>query len=102
TEHFDVDDRVVLKYGTFSKAFAGVGGFVSGPRATLDYLRAFAHPYGFSCALPPMVVGALIAGLDVATRDDTLGDRLWTNAAYFRKGLRSLGIDTGESASQVV
>lgn len=102
TEYFGVDHRVALKYGTFSKAFAGVGGFVSGPRATLDYLRAFAHPYGFSCALPPSVVGALIAGLDVATRDDTLRQRLRASAAYFRRGLQALGIDTGDSVSQVV
>jgi glycine C-acetyltransferase len=102
TEHFGVDNRVVLKYGTFSKAFAGVGGFVSGPSTTLDYLRAFAHPYGFSCALPPMVVAALIAGLDVATRDETLRQRMWANAAYFRRGLHALGIGTGESVSQVI
>src|SRR5437868_1050694 len=34
-EHFGVGDRVRLQYGTFSKAFAGVGGFVAGPAETI-------------------------------------------------------------------
>jgi 7-keto-8-aminopelargonate synthetase-like enzyme len=102
TEHFDVDERVVLKYGTFSKAFAGIGGFLNGPRQTLDYLRAYANPYGFSCALPPAVVAALVAGLQVATEDDSLRRQLWDNAAYFRNGLHRVGIDTGDSVSHVI
>ena len=101
-EHFGVERRVAMQYGTFSKAFAGIGGFVSGPKETLDYLRLYANPYGFSCALPPSVVAGLLAGLRVATCDDTLRRRLWDNAAYFRAGLRGLGVDTGESTTQVI
>ncbi len=101
-EHFGVEQRVTLQYGTFSKAFAGIGGFVSGPKETLDYMRLYASPYGFSCALPPSVVAGLLAGLRVATRDDALRQRLWTNAAYFRAGLHHIGVNTGESTTQVV
>jgi glycine C-acetyltransferase len=101
-EHFGVEDRVALRYGTFSKAFAGTGGFLAGPRDTLDYLRLYADSYGFSCALPPSVVAAVLAGLRVATRDDTTRQRLWDNAAYFRTGLAGLGVDTGESTTHVV
>lgn len=102
TEYFGMDDRVTLKYGTFSKAFAAVGGFISGPRATVDYLRFFANSYGFSCALPPAIVAAILAGLEVATRDHTLRDRLAENAHYFRTALQGLGLDTGESSTHVV
>src|SRR5467141_674159 len=44
-EHFGVEKRIPLVYGTFSKAFAAVGGFVTGAKETLDYLRFYAHPY---------------------------------------------------------
>ena len=101
-EQFGVEERVAVQYGTFSKAFAGIGGFVSGPKETLDYLRLYANPYGFSCALPPSVVAGLLAGLRVATRDVTLRQRLWENAAYFRAGLHTLGVNTGESTTQVI
>lgn len=102
TEHFGMDGKVTLKYATFSKAFAAVGGFVCGPASTIDYLRFFANSYGFSCALPPAMVAALLAGLELATADDTLRKRLHENADYFRARLHELGIDTGQSNTQVV
>ncbi len=101
-EHFGVEDRIGLKYATFSKAFATVGGFVSGRAETLDYMRYYANPYGFSCALPPSVAAATLAALDVATRDDTLRTRLSENAKYFRDQLHSMGLSTGESTTHVV
>ncbi len=101
-EHFGVEDRVRLTYGTFSKAFAGLGGFLAGPRVTLDYLRFYANPYGFSCALPPSVVAALLRGLEIATRDDTLRRRVRDNADYFRSRLRGLGLSVGASTTHVV
>src|SRR5207245_5236085 len=54
-EHFQVEDRIRVIYGTFSKAFGALGGFVAGPVETLDYLRYYAHPYAYSCALPPVI-----------------------------------------------
>lgn len=101
-ESCGVEGRVGLQYATFSKAFASVGSFVAGSKATLDYLRFYANPYGFSCALPPAVAAAALAGLRVATRDDLLRVRLRENAAYFRRQLRAIGLDTGESTSHVV
>ncbi len=101
-EHFGAEARIRLVYGTFSKAFAGVGGFLGGSRDTLDYLRCYANPYGYSCALPPSVVAALLRALEIATRNDTLRRRLWENADYFRTQLRGLGLSVGASTSQVV
>ncbi len=101
-EHHGMEHRIGLKYATFSKAFASVGGFVSGRAETLDYLRFYANPYGFSCALPPAVAAATLAALDVATRDDTLRRRLSENASYFRDQLHGMGLDTGDSTTHVV
>ncbi len=97
-----MEDRVALRFATFSKAFGGVGSFVAGPRDLLEYLRFYARPYGFSCALPPATVAGLLAALNVATRDDALRSRLWENVAYFRREARAIGLDLGDSTSQVV
>src|SRR5690606_17471801 len=102
SEHFGLDAQVALKYATLSKAFAAVGGFVSGAEDSIQYLRYFANSYGFSCALPPAVVAAALAGLDVATRDGTARETLAANARYFRDGLTGLGLDIGCSTTQVV
>ncbi len=102
TEHFGCDDAVVLKYGTFSKAFAGIGGFLSGSAELLRYLRMYASSYSFSCALPPAVVAGLREVLAIARREPHLRARAQENAAYFRGQVRALGLDTGASTTQVV
>lgn len=94
--------RVRLQYGTFSKAFAGLGGFVAGPADTIDYLRCYASAFGFSCALPAATVAALIAALDVVAAHPELRTRLADNARYFRERAQAMGLDTGESTSHVV
>src|SRR2546428_4057569 len=101
-EHFGVEDRFPLVYGTFSKAFAALGGFVTGAKETLDYLRFYAHPYVYSCALPPVVIAANLKALEIATRQPGLRKRLWENADYFRTQLTGLGINTGASTTYIM
>lgn len=102
TEHFGCESDVRLVYGTFSKAFAGIGGFASGPAELISYLRFYANSYAFSCALPPSVVAGLLAALNVAQREPALRARLHENACYFRDRLREMGVDVGGSTTQVV
>src|SRR4051794_707277 len=101
-EHCGVEERIPMIYGTFSKAFGAVGGFVAGPRETLDYLRFYAHSYTYSCALPPVVVGAILKALEIAQREPQLRARLWDNAEYFRMQLNTLGVDTGASSTYIM
>ena len=101
-ELLGVEDRIQLVYGTFSKAFGALGGFVAGPKETLDYLRFYAHSYVYSCALPAVVIGAILEALEIATREPQLRTRLWENADYFRRQVNSLGIDTGDSTTYIM
>src|SRR5437763_13534835 len=101
-EKFGVDDRVPLIYGTFSKAFGALGGFVAGSKETLRYLRFYAHPYVYSCALPPVVIAAILKALEIGIREPELRTQLWENADYFHAQLRGLGIDTGASTTYIM
>ncbi len=101
-EKFGVEDRVRLTYGTFSKAFGALGGFVAGSRETLQYLRFYAHPYVYSCALPAVVVAAILKALEIGTSQPQLRRQLWENAEYFHHHLRGMGIDTGNSTTYVM
>ena len=101
-EKFDVESRIPLVYGTFSKAFGALGGFVAGPKETLRYLRFYAHPYVYSCALPPVVVAAILKALEIGIRERELRKKLWENADYFHAQLRNIGIDTGRSTTYIM
>jgi glycine C-acetyltransferase len=101
-EHFGVRDRVGLQYGTFSKGFSSAGGFAAASTDLVEYLRFYANPYGFTCALPPAVVAGVCAALDVMQEETWRRDHLWDNAAYFRRHVQALGLDTGTSSSYIV
>src|SRR5437588_868268 len=101
-EKFGIEERVPLVYGTFSKAFGALGGFVAGSKETLQYLRFYAHPYVYSCALPPVVIAAILKALELGTSQPGLRAKLWENADYFHAQLRKLGFDTGASTTYVM
>jgi 8-amino-7-oxononanoate synthase len=101
-EKFGVEDRIPLIYGTFSKAFGALGGFVAGSKETLRYLRFYAHPYVYSCALPPVVVAAILRALEIGRGEPALRKKLWENADYFHTQLRNLGIDSGRSTTYIM
>ena len=92
-EHFGLEKAVDITMGTFSKAFGVVGGFVSSSRPIVSYMRVFARSYMFSASLPPVVIAAVLAGLDVIEREPWLRDQLRANVVYAGEGFRRLGFD---------
>jgi glycine C-acetyltransferase len=101
-EHFGMEDEVGISFGTLSKSFGGVGGFVCANEAIVRYMKCYASSFQFSCALPPPIVAGMMKSLEVATRDSTLRDQLWDNVAYFRQHLETLNLDLGDSESQII
>ncbi|RKX79837.1 MAG: 8-amino-7-oxononanoate synthase [Spirochaetes bacterium] len=101
-EHFGLEGKIGVSFGTFSKSFGGVGGFVCANAEIIRYLKGYSSPWNFSCAPSPPVVGGLIKALEVATRDSTLRDRLWENTAYLKKGIQAMNLDIGETESQII
>ena len=84
--------KVDILTGTLGKALGGaLGGYIAGPQAVIDLLRQRARPYLFSNALPPAVVGAALAALDIVEGADDLRAQLFANAAQWRAGLAAAG-----------
>ncbi|MEF3046449.1 glycine C-acetyltransferase [Pseudotabrizicola sp. L79] len=99
--HFGLSVDILT--GTLGKALGGaLGGYVAGPQAVIDLLRQRARPYLFSNALPPAVVGAGLAALEIVEAADDLRTQLFDNAAYWRAGLADLGFDLLPGAHPIV
>ncbi len=101
-EHFGLEDRIGVSFGTLSKSFGGVGGFVCASKSLIRYLKGYSSAWNFSCAPSPAVTGGLIKALEIATRDSSLRDTLWANVSYMKEGLDGMGLDLGGSESQVI
>ncbi len=91
-EHFSVLGKVDVLSGTLGKAIGGAaGGYVSGKKELIAYLRQKSRPYTFSNSLPPAIVCACLASFDLLTKDKSIVRRLHENTAYFRKEIKALG-----------
>lgn len=100
--HFGLTAQVDLISGTFSKAFASVGGFVAGDQAVIDYIRHHARSFIFSASLPPASVAAALAALRIIRREPQRARRVQQIGARMRATLRQQGYDTAASASPIV
>lgn len=88
-----VGPRVDIVTGTLGKALGGAsGGYVGGRRELVDLLRQRSRPYIFSNSLPPPLVAAGLAALDLVDGSPALRDRLAANTAFFRAGLAATGL----------
>ena len=91
-EHCGVLGRVDLITGTFGKALGGSsGGFTSGRKALIDWLRQKSRPYLFSNALMPAIVAASLKVFELVEKGDVLREKLQKNARFFREKMEKLG-----------
>ena len=88
--------------GTFSKALGGFGGYVACSETVRDYLVNRCSGLIYSTALPPPVLGAMDAALDLLPSMDRERAHVASLAARFRDGANALGLDTGGSSTQIV
>jgi glycine C-acetyltransferase len=98
-EHFDMHGGVDLWMGSFSKAFGMTGGFVSGTREVIDYLRFCSRAYIFSAHLPITTVAGVLGGLEVLEKEPELIVRLHENAKYLEKALAERGFMASRDAA---
>lgn len=101
-EHLECEDRVDLLVGTFSKSFAGIGGFAAGPEYVIEYIQHTARTMIFSASLPPAAVATVMAVLDILEREPELVEKTHRAAHRSRTGLAELGFDIGNSEAPII
>jgi glycine C-acetyltransferase len=91
-EHLGVHGKIDVLSGTLGKAMGGAaGGYISGKRDLITFLRQKSRPYTFSNSLPPSIALAAAEAFKVLEEDRSLIGRLHDNTRYFRQQLQQLG-----------
>jgi len=102
-EHCGVMDRVDIITSTLGKALGGAsGGFTSARQEIVDLLRQRSRPYLFSNTLPPPIVAAAGACIDLLSSTTELRDRLEASTARFREAMTAAGFDIRPGVHPIV
>lgn len=101
-EHFGLDPYDFLVMGTLSKALGAFGAFFAGSAVVREYLVNFSRPLLYTTALPPPVVGAALAALEVLEEEKWRREVLRERSAWFRRELRRIGFNTLDSETQII
>ena len=93
-EHCGVADRVDILTGTLGKALGGAsGGYTSGRKEVVEWLRQRSRPYLFSNTLAPVIAATSLKVLDMLEASTDRRDRLMENAVHFRARMGAAGFD---------
>jgi len=91
-EHAGVMGRVDVLTGTLGKALGGAsGGYASGRKEIIEFLRQRSRPYLFSNTVAPAVLAGALKAIELVEGEPALRARLWENTRYFRERISSLG-----------
>lgn len=93
-EYCGVMDRIDILTGTLGKALGGAsGGYTSGRKEIIEWLRQRSRPYLFSNTLAPVIVATTLKVLDLLESSNHLRQKLKENSFYFRKEMTKLGFN---------
>ncbi|MCL2362779.1 MAG: glycine C-acetyltransferase [Defluviitaleaceae bacterium] len=102
-EHCHVMDRIDILTGTLGKALGGSsGGYTSGKKPIIDLLRQRSRTYLFSNTLSPIIASGTLKVLELIQKDKSFKTRLEENTAYFRQGVKAIGLDIVEGTHPIV
>jgi len=101
-DHFKLNDKVDIICGSMSKSLASTGGFVTGSKDMIEYLRTNSKQTLFSAAISPSMAFTASASLDIMQSEPQHLERLWKNTKRYREMLKGLGLDTWESETPAV
>lgn len=101
-EHFGVENDVDLIMGTYSKALASIGGFISASEEVIHYIKHIARSLIFSASPPPASVAAVSAAIDIIEDEPKRRVRLWHNTNKMLKCFNALGFNTGKTETPII
>jgi len=101
--HYDIrPEPWIIQMGTFSKALGAFGAFAAGSDDVVQWISNRARSLLYSTALPPAVIAAANAAVQMIRKDRGLVQKLWSNREYLIKALHAIGYDSVLSETPII
>jgi 8-amino-7-oxononanoate synthase len=101
-EHFGVEANIDIIMGTFSKSFASLGGFASGDKKVISYIKHFARALIFSASITPASVATVLATLEIIETEPERRTRLWQITEKMKSSFQAMGYNTGQTETPII
>jgi len=100
--HFGLNDEVDIMMGTFSKSLGSMGGFISGNREMVEFLKHTARCFIFTASLAPAVAGGVLKALEIMQQEPERIEQLWRNTRKMHEGFQRIGFKIGSTQTPIV
>ncbi len=100
--YFNLEDKVDIIMGTFSKSLASLGGYMVASKEVCNYVRHNSRPFIFAASITPASVQCTRKALEILKREPERVERLQNLARYARKALKAKNIDIRESNNDII
>lgn len=100
-EEQGVQNEIDIYFSTFAKSMASIGGFLSGPKKVIDFLRYNMRSQIFAKTLPMSLVIGNMKRLELLRKHPELKDKLWEITHALQNGLRDRGFNIGTTNTPV-
>lgn len=100
-EYLNCQKEIDILFGTFAKAMASIGGFISSTADVVEFLRYNMRSQIFAKSLPMPLVEGVIKRLELLIDQPELKSKLWKIANALQKGLKDAGFNLGNTQSPI-
>jgi 8-amino-7-oxononanoate synthase len=100
--HFGLHEHADLIMGTFSKSFAGLGGFICGEKRVVSFIKHHAKQLIFAAAMTPAATAAVLTTLDMIQNEPEHMANLQKVVKKVRKGFRDIGFDVPDGVTPII
>jgi 5-aminolevulinate synthase len=94
--------RIDVIQGNFAKAYGVIGGYITGSKSLVDYVRSLASGFIFTTSLPPMVASAATTSIKILQEADDLREKLWDNVNLLKSLLAKTQVNYHNTPSHIV
>lgn len=102
SELLGIQDQVDIIQGNFAKGFGVIGGYITGNKNLVDFVRSAASGFIFTTSMPPATAVAILKSMELIENGQKLRAQFWQQVNYFKQQIAKTDLPYRESQGHIV